>query len=67
MSYESFFSSLKIFLKDDFKLKNKLRIFFLCGLKISSIKKFKQQVLNIDYVRSKGDLLTSIKNYANKD
>jgi len=67
MAYEEFFSSLKRFLKDNFKIKNKLRILFICGLKISNVQKFRKQVLNIDHVRSQDDLLVSIKNYANKN
>ena len=63
MIYESFFIRLNTFLKDEFSFKNKLQIIFICGLKISSVKKFQKQALRVNHIRSESDLLDMIKCY----
>lgn len=63
MIYESFFSRLNTFLKDKFSFKNKLQIIFICGLKISSVRKFQKQALGVDHIRSESDLSDMIKCY----
>jgi len=63
MIYESFFIRLECFLKKDFNLKNKLRIFKTCKLSVNSVKKFQEQSLQKDHIRSESDLLETIKNF----
>ncbi|MCK5062259.1 hypothetical protein KAR28_06975 [Candidatus Parcubacteria bacterium] len=63
MIYESFFIRLNTFLKDEFSFKNKLQIIFICKLKISNVKKFQNQALKVNYIRSESDLLDMIKCY----
>ncbi|MDD2495083.1 MAG: hypothetical protein PHE29_07825 [Tissierellia bacterium] len=65
MVYENLFVSLKIFLKNTVKFSDKIRILFICGTSISNVKKIQNRI-SIDNVRSRKELLVSIKNYASQ-